>query len=91
MGINYYTSRSCWKETNSIFGYWFYKVDSSILQTLEGILYGSEGVNPRLPLPDEISELFGGSAPSALVLSTTVPADAATAILLVQVLLWHLM
>lgn len=38
------------------------KVNSAELQALETILYGSEGVNPRLPLPDEVISLFSGSA-----------------------------
>lgn len=38
------------------------KVSSSNLAALELILYGSAGVNPRLPLPSEIIALFSGSA-----------------------------
>jgi hypothetical protein len=34
------------------------KVTSANLATLEGIIYGSAGVNPRLPLPSEIITLF---------------------------------
>lgn len=34
------------------------KVNKEKLKTLEGILYGSESANPRLPLPDEIAEIF---------------------------------
>ena len=34
------------------------KVDPEKLEILEGILYGSESANPRLPLPDEIAEIF---------------------------------
>ena len=33
------------------------KVDAEKLTALEAILYGSESVEPRLPLPDEIAEL----------------------------------
>lgn len=56
------------------------KADSATLATLEGILFGTAGADPRLPLPDEIAALFAGAPPSALALSTIVPADAATAI-----------
>lgn len=54
------------------------KVDSATLAAFETILYGAAGVDPRLPLPDEIKALFAGGAPSALALSSVVPADAAT-------------
>lgn len=37
------------------------KVDSSDLAALELILYGTTGVDPRLPLPDELITLFAGS------------------------------
>lgn len=56
------------------------KVDPTKLAALELILYGNTGVDPRLPLPDEIASIFASAAPSALALSTSVPADAATAI-----------
>jgi methionine-rich copper-binding protein CopC len=56
------------------------KVDAAKLAALETILYGNTGVDPRLPLPDEIATLFASAAPSALALSTSVPADAATAV-----------
>jgi len=56
------------------------KVDAAKLAALELILYGNTGVDPRLPLPDEITALFASAAPSALALSTIVPADAATAV-----------
>jgi len=56
------------------------KVNAAALATLEGILYGSIGVDPRLPLPDEIAALFAAGAPAALAMSTIVPADAATAV-----------
>ena len=55
-------------------------VDPAKLAVLEGILYGTEGTNPRLPLPDEIGALIGGVTPSALALSTSVPATAAPAV-----------
>lgn len=34
------------------------KVDAEKLAAIEAILYGSESEEPRLPLPDEIAELF---------------------------------
>jgi hypothetical protein len=56
------------------------KADATILTALELILFGAPGVNPRLPSPNEIATLFASAAPSALALSTIVPADDATAI-----------
>lgn len=56
------------------------KVDPAKLTILETILQGSEGIDPRLPLPDEIAALFAEDAPSAIALSTSLPADAATAV-----------
>lgn len=56
------------------------KVDADKLAALELILYGNTGVEPRLPLPDEIASIFASAAPSALAVSSTVPADAATAV-----------
>ena len=50
------------------------------LDALELILYGNTGVDPRLPLPDEIASIFGGSVPSALSLVTSAPAAEATAV-----------
>lgn len=38
------------------------KVAAAELTALKTILYGSEGVNPRLPMPDEVLALFSGSA-----------------------------
>jgi len=38
------------------------KTDAAKLAALETILYGSEGVAPRLPLPDEIASLMLGTA-----------------------------
>jgi hypothetical protein len=37
------------------------EVDPADLANLEEILYGAEGVDPRLPLPDEIITLFAGA------------------------------
>ena len=41
------------------------KVDATALAALELILYGSVGVDPRLPLPDEILALFDGTFTAA--------------------------
>lgn len=38
------------------------KVDKAKLEQLEAILYGSETDEARMPLPDEIAELFGKAA-----------------------------
>lgn len=35
------------------------KADKDKLAALEAILYGSESEEPRLPLPDEVAEMFG--------------------------------
>lgn len=53
------------------------KVAAATLATLEDILYGTVGADPRLPLPDEVATLFAAGAPDALELSTIVPADEA--------------
>lgn len=51
------------------------KVDSVKLAALETILYGTASVEPRLPLPAEIIDILGGSAPAALAISTSVPTE----------------
>lgn len=51
------------------------KVDPAKLATLEGILFGTAVADPRLPLPDEVATLFGGATPSAVVVSSSIPAD----------------
>ncbi len=51
------------------------KVNGTTLATFEDILFGTVGLAPRLPLPDEIATLFATGAPSAIALSTIVPAD----------------
>lgn len=53
------------------------KVNAVTLATLEDILYGTAGSDPRLPLPDEVATMFAAPAPSALALSSIVPADEA--------------
>lgn len=37
------------------------RVDAAVLATLEGVLYGTPGGDPRLPLPDEIIGMFAGT------------------------------
>jgi len=54
------------------------KVDPTKLAALEDILYGTAGADPYLPLPDAVAAIFTSAAPSALALSTIVPADMAT-------------
>lgn len=56
------------------------KVDATVLATLENILYGTTDADARLPLPDEIAALFAAAAPSAVALSSMVPADADTTV-----------
>lgn len=38
------------------------KTDADKLKALEAILYGSDTEEPRLPLPDEVVEIMGGTA-----------------------------
>jgi len=54
------------------------KVDPAKLAALEDILYGTAGADAYLPLPDEVAAIFAEAAPSAVALSSIVPADAAT-------------
>lgn len=58
------------------------KVDAAKLAALELILYGNVGVDPRLPLPDEVASIFASAAPSALALSSSVPAADANAVVI---------
>jgi hypothetical protein len=51
------------------------KADAAKLAILEDILFGTVGVEPRMPLPDEIATLFTEAAPDAIALSSIVPAD----------------
>lgn len=44
------------------------KVDPTMLATLEDALYGTVGTDPRLPLPDEVIEMFEGAV--TLVVAT---------------------
>ena len=56
------------------------KVDPVKLAALEAIVYGTAGADAYLPLPDEVAAIFASAAPSAIALSTIVPADDASAI-----------
>jgi hypothetical protein len=56
------------------------KVSAENLAILEGILYGSDVADPRLPLPDEVAAIFAGATPGALALSTIVPDDEAVGV-----------
>jgi hypothetical protein len=51
------------------------KVDTAKLAALETILFGSANADARLPLPDEVADIFAADAPSALALSSIVPDD----------------
>lgn len=56
------------------------KVDAAKLTQLENILFGTDGADARLPLPEEVMSIMAGDAPAALALSTIVPDDEATAV-----------
>jgi hypothetical protein len=53
------------------------KVDASALAALELVLFGDTGVDPRLPLPDEVATIITDTI-DPVALSTIVPADDAT-------------
>ncbi len=48
-------------------------VDAGVLADLEEILYGSVGVDPRLPLPDEVISLFAGSVTVVRLVGANAP------------------
>lgn len=48
-------------------------VDPANLADLELILYGDDGVEPRLPMPDEVISLFGGVVTSARLTGANAP------------------
>lgn len=48
-------------------------VDSADLAALEDILYGTEGVDPRLPLPDEVVSLFAGAVSVVRLVGANAP------------------
>jgi len=54
------------------------KVNAEALATLENILYGTDNLDPYLPLPDEVAALFTGEAPDVLELSSIDPDDETT-------------
>jgi hypothetical protein len=55
------------------------KVDADTLAELEGILYGDAGVDPRLPLPNEVIELFAGAVTDVRLAGANAPTyDAGT-------------
>ena len=56
------------------------KVSAANLAALEAILYGTVGADPYLPLPDEVAAIFAGAAPSAIAMSSIVPADSASSV-----------
>lgn len=53
------------------------KVDPEKLAALENILYGTEVVEPRLPFPDEVAQIFKANAPEMLKYTST-PEDDGT-------------
>ena len=55
------------------------KVDPAKLAALELILYGNTGVEPRLPLPDEVASIFADAAPAAITVTSN-PTNNATAV-----------
>jgi hypothetical protein len=48
------------------------EVDAVKLAALEVILYGADGVDPRLPLPDEVIELFQSGVTMVTVVAPTI-------------------
>jgi hypothetical protein len=50
------------------------KVDAAGLTDLEEILYGAEAVDPRLPLPDEVVDLFTGVTTEVRLTGANAPA-----------------
>jgi hypothetical protein len=49
------------------------KVDAAALKTLEDILYGTAGVDARMPLPDEVFGLFEGSVTKVKLTGANAP------------------
>lgn len=49
------------------------KVDAGALSDLEDILYGTTGVDPRLPLPDEVVDLFTGTSTEVRLTGSNAP------------------
>lgn len=46
------------------------KTDADKLATLEDVLYGTENTTARLPLPEEVIQILGGSATPSVLLNT---------------------
>lgn len=55
------------------------KVDKDKLEILEGIIYGTDGVEPRLPMPDEVVNIFKSATPEPTTVIAD-PIDKATAV-----------
>ena len=49
------------------------QVDAAALASLEDVLYGSAGVEARLPLPDEVLGLFGGTVTTVRLTDANAP------------------
>ncbi len=49
------------------------KVDADALSDLEEILYGAEAVDPRLPTPDEVLDLFVGETTEVRMVGANAP------------------
>lgn len=45
---------------------------ASAIQNLEDVLYGTDGTNPRLPLPDEVASILGGTVVNVNLDSLTI-------------------
>src|SRR3954470_18568967 len=49
------------------------QVDAAALATLEDMLYGTAGTDPRLPLPDEVIGVFAGTVAAVRLTGTNAP------------------
>jgi hypothetical protein len=55
------------------------QVDAAALATLEDMLYGTAGTDPRLPLPDEVIGVFAGTVAAVRLTGANAPSyNAAT-------------
>jgi hypothetical protein len=54
------------------------QVDAAALATLEDMLYGTAGTDPRLPLPDEVIGVFAGTVAAVRLTGTNAPTYNAT-------------
>jgi hypothetical protein len=50
------------------------KVDATALATLEDMLFGTVGTDPRLPLPDEVVSVFSGTITEVRLVGANAPA-----------------